>query len=121
MGNWNAPQDTVGIVLAGTEATENELAVECGGYAHVSVASQMAPVSFRAVQSLSTLACGPSNADIIDALVVAAHELLRYVRKLKFSKRLMLVTDGSCSAAIDEEQATDLPDSSGSEKQQSKL
>jgi hypothetical protein len=47
-------QDVVGLVLHGTQATENTVAAEYGGdqYMHITETHAMAPVSYRTLEAL---------------------------------------------------------------------
>mmetsp|Transcript_14050 Transcript_14050/g.36347 ORF Transcript_14050/g.36347 Transcript_14050/m.36347 type:complete len:778 (-) Transcript_14050:321-2654(-) len=98
-------QDVVGIVLHGTEDTRNAVATEYGDeqYLHISEAHPMAPVNYRTLEALDRSAEAPAvdpedSADLIDSLCVGMAAVNAYVGKLKFAKRVILLTDGTSPA-----------------------
>jgi ATP-dependent DNA helicase 2 subunit 2 len=98
----HAGSDAFGLALMGTAGTDNECAgapddeggESYGGYEHISVMGAMGPVTANRIESVSSIQVESGQADAIDGLVVASDALVRYVRKLKFAKRIMLISDG---------------------------
>ena len=90
-------QDVLGIGLVGTEGTDNMVHDEMGEgeYEHVSVVKQVAKATFSSLAALDAAACSGASGDLIDGVVVAVDAVTKFVRKLKFGKRVILVTDGS--------------------------
>jgi hypothetical protein len=108
-------QDVVGLVLHGTQATENTVAAEYGGdqYMHITETHAMAPVSYRTLEALDRTAATPvvdpeDSADLIDSLCVGMFAVIAYVKKLKFAKRVILLTDGTSPATAEGEDGDQL-------------
>ena len=93
-------QDVVGLALLGTEDTENAVNEEMGDgqYENISVKYTVAKATFKAVSALDEAECEGETADLIDGLVVGMDAVCKFVRQLKFRKRVVLVTDGSSYA-----------------------
>ncbi|XP_065859428.1 ATP-dependent DNA helicase 2 subunit KU80 [Euphorbia lathyris] len=87
--------DEVGVVVFGTEETENDLTVEVGGYEHVKVLRNIKVVDGDAVETLQELPRGTIAGDYLDAIVVGMDMLIKkYQQTNKGKKRLCLITDG---------------------------
>ncbi|OWM64948.1 hypothetical protein CDL15_Pgr028666 [Punica granatum] len=85
--------DEVGVILFGTEETENELTKEVGGYEHVVVIQNIKVVDRDAVQTVKKLARG--TVSVLDAIVVGMDMLIKkYGATNKGKKRMCLITDG---------------------------
>ena len=97
-------QDVLGIGLVGTEGTDNMVADEMGDgqYEHVSVVKKVAKATFSSLEALDAAACSGASGDLIDGVVVAVDAITKFVRNLKFGKRLVLVTDGHAFMGIDD-------------------
>lgn len=102
------PRDVVGVALHGTEETKNPVAAEYGDgqYANISELHVIAPVSYRTLEVLDHVekqaTGGP--ADLIDSLCIGMYAIIQFVKKLKFAKRVILITDGSSPATVDDDQ-----------------
>ncbi|URD75280.1 Ku C terminal domain like [Musa troglodytarum] len=84
--------DEVGIVLFGTEDTNNELEKEVGGYEHVAVLRDIRVVDDDAVVVLKNLPRG--TFPVLDAIVVGMDMLIKkFGVSDKGKKRLYLITD----------------------------
>ena len=106
---FHSKQDAVGLLKAGAEATDNEVALQMGGYDHIAVVGSMGPVGMKRIENVGAIHAESGCADLIDAVGVAADAIARYVRKNKWSKRVLLVSDGATSRAeLDEEQVADI-------------
>ena len=88
----------------GTEGTDNMVADEMGDgqYEHVSVVKKVAKATFSSLEALDAAACSGASGDLIDGVVVAVDAITKFVRNLKFGKRLVLVTDGHAFMGIDD-------------------
>ncbi|KAL9430024.1 hypothetical protein AB3S75_025414 [Citrus x aurantiifolia] len=87
----------VGVILFGTEETENELTKEVGGYEHVKVLQDIKVVDGHLVQSLKHLPQGTCAGDFLDAIVVGVDMLIKkYGETYKGKKHLCLITDALC-------------------------
>ncbi|KAG9445380.1 hypothetical protein H6P81_016720 [Aristolochia fimbriata] len=85
--------DEVGIVIFGTEETENELMVEVGGYEHVMVFWHVKVVDIDLFKALHKLPRGNTVGDFLDALVVGLDMLLKkFGPTNKGKQRLCLIT-----------------------------
>lgn len=89
-------QDVVGLALLGTQETENAVNEEMGDgqYENISVKHPVCKATFKAVSALDDAECEGATADLIDGLVVGMDAVCKFVRHLKFAKRVVLVTDG---------------------------
>ncbi|WCJ22843.1 ATP-dependent DNA helicase 2 subunit KU80 [Euphorbia peplus] len=86
--------DEVGVVVFGTEDTENELTVEVGGYKHIKVLQKIKVVNRDAVDILQELPRGTVAGDYLDAIVVGMDMMIKkYQLTNKGKKRLLLITD----------------------------
>ncbi|XP_057501213.1 ATP-dependent DNA helicase 2 subunit KU80 isoform X1 [Actinidia eriantha] len=89
--------DEVGVVLFGTEDTNNELTKEVGGYEHVVVLRHIKVVDGDAVEALQQLPRGTVAGDFLDAIVVGMDMLIKkFGQTNKGKKRLCLVTNALC-------------------------
>eukprot|EP01065_Artemidia_motanka_P052147 TRINITY_DN9341_c0_g2_i1.p1 TRINITY_DN9341_c0_g2~~TRINITY_DN9341_c0_g2_i1.p1 ORF type:complete len:779 (+),score=293.22 TRINITY_DN9341_c0_g2_i1:73-2409(+) len=87
-------QDEVGVVLFGTNGTHNVLNRETGGYENITVLLPIARPTVDSVRAVEKArADGHSKADMLDALIIAADMLHRRVGKLRFGRRIFLITD----------------------------
>ncbi|KAI0862643.1 Ku70/Ku80 N-terminal alpha/beta domain-containing protein [Xylaria cubensis] len=87
---WN-----VGVVGVGTEETDNPLE-EGEGYEHISVLQELGPMT---MSSLGTLrdrvkTSDTQIGDCISAVVLAIEMIEKLTKKLKYNRRIILVTDG---------------------------
>ncbi|MCH80080.1 ATP-dependent DNA helicase 2 subunit KU80-like, partial [Trifolium medium] len=91
--------DEVGIVLFGTEDTDNELTTEVGGYQHVVVSKNSKVVDGDIVEALQQLPRGTADGDylVLDAVIVAMDMLIKkFGETNKGKKRLCLITNAQC-------------------------
>ncbi|WJX49311.1 ATP-dependent DNA helicase II subunit 2 [Trifolium repens] len=89
--------DEVGIVLFGTEDTDNELTTEVGGYQHVVVSKNSKVVDGDIVEALQQLPRGTADGDFLDAVIVAMDMLIKkFGETNKGKKRLCLITNAQC-------------------------
>ncbi|XP_020219252.1 ATP-dependent DNA helicase 2 subunit KU80 isoform X1 [Cajanus cajan] len=86
--------DEVGIVLFGTEDTDNELTSEVGGYQHVVVLKDIKVVDGDIVEALQQLPRGKNDGDFLDAVIVAMDMLIKkFGETNKGKKRMCLITN----------------------------
>lgn len=106
----HSKQDAFGMLLVGSAETHNTCSEEMGGYEHLRVAGSMGSVGMKRVLEVGEIRTEVGGrADAVDAVVVAADALARYVRKNKWAKRIVLLTDGaSLSADCDDDELGDI-------------
>ncbi|TKY63746.1 ATP-dependent DNA helicase 2 subunit KU80 [Spatholobus suberectus] len=89
--------DEVGVVLFGTEDTDNELTTEVGGYQHVVVLKNIKVVDGDIVEALQQLPQGTTDGDFLDAVIVGMDMLIKkFGETNKGKKRLCLITNAQC-------------------------
>ncbi|GMH00585.1 hypothetical protein Nepgr_002424 [Nepenthes gracilis] len=89
--------DEVGVVLLGTEETNNELTREVGGYEHVFVLRNIKVVDGDLVDVVQELPRGTVAGDFLDAIVVGMDMLIKkYGPTNKGKQRLCLITNALC-------------------------
>ncbi|RYR71031.1 hypothetical protein Ahy_A02g005336 isoform A [Arachis hypogaea] len=87
--------DEVGVVLFGTEDTDNELTEEVGGYQHVVVLKNIKVVEGDIVEALQQLPRGATH--VLDAIIVGMDMLIKkFGETNKGKKRLCLITNAQC-------------------------
>lgn len=87
---WN-----VGVVGLRTDDTQNDYQ-DGDGYNNISVLKKLGPVSLANLKELSSL-IKPSNTefgDAMSAIIVAAEMIGDLTKKLKYTRRIYLITDG---------------------------
>ncbi|KAL1818599.1 hypothetical protein ACET3Z_013468 [Daucus carota] len=88
--------DDVGVVIFGTEDTDNELTNEVGGYEHVVVLNHLKVVDGDLIKVLEQLPRGTVDGDFLDAIVVGMDMLIKkFGQTIKGKKRLCLITDAT--------------------------
>ncbi|KAF6138256.1 hypothetical protein GIB67_019426 [Kingdonia uniflora] len=86
--------DEVGVVLFGTEDTNNELTEEIGGYKHVVVLQKSKVVDGLLIEELQKLPRGTIPGDFLDVIVVGMDMLIKkFGPTNKGKKRLCLITN----------------------------
>ena len=104
-------QDVVGILLLGTEKSENALNAEMGDgqYEHITTLRNMAKVDFDALRTVhDELEADSGAADLVDGIALGLHLLLGFVRKLKFAKRLLIITSAAAPCDPDDDNLGEL-------------
>ncbi|RHY26300.1 hypothetical protein DYB32_007757 [Aphanomyces invadans] len=90
--------DEVGIVMYGTEGTDNQLNSDDGNnYKNVTVLSSIAPVTFDLAKQLQAMeaASVETPADVLDGIIVALDLVIRRTDNKKYDKRLVVITDAA--------------------------
>uniref|UniRef100_A0A1D1Z9U1 ATP-dependent DNA helicase 2 subunit KU80 n=1 Tax=Anthurium amnicola TaxID=1678845 RepID=A0A1D1Z9U1_9ARAE len=89
--------DEVGIVLFGTEDTDNDLEKQVGGYEHIVVLHGIRIVDEKLVETFQKLPRGTVPGDFLDAIVVGMDMLIsKFGSTNKGKLRLCLITDAKC-------------------------
>ncbi|XP_058816505.1 X-ray repair cross-complementing protein 5 [Topomyia yanbarensis] len=104
---FSKPQDEVGLILMGTEQTNNQLNIEYGGYENISEAFELGPSNWQMLRIMEKQIKHPSkvNAGWFDALVVAMNFLKIGAQAKKFaSLKIILVSTLSVSSCLDTDQ-----------------
>lgn len=100
---------TVGVVGLNTEETDNAQDREgLEGYEHISVLQDIGPMSMTSLRDLRS-SIQPSHShggDAISAIVVALSMIEVFTKKLKYNRRIILVTNGE--TPIDDESLEDV-------------
>lgn len=90
---------TVGVIGVRTDETDNPLGGEeegCEGYENISVLQELGPMTMRDLETLRgrVKASDTQGGDCISAIVVAIEMIEKFTKKLKYNRRIILVTDG---------------------------
>jgi ATP-dependent DNA helicase 2 subunit 2 len=100
---------TVGVVGLNTEETDNAQDRESlEGYEHISVLQDIGPMTLTSLRDLRS-SIQPSHSyggDAISAIVVALSMIEVFTKKLKYNRRIILVTNGE--TPIDDESSEDV-------------
>lgn len=101
---WDKVTDTVaanrktlcvGVVGLRTDGTDNKLQDD-DGYENITVLQDLGPMTMSSLRSLQS-AVQPSNVsagDAISAIVIAVDMIDTFTKKLKWNRKIFLVTDG---------------------------
>ncbi|XP_062546603.1 X-ray repair cross-complementing protein 5 [Armigeres subalbatus] len=103
---FSKPQDEVGLVLMGTDETNNQLNLDYGGYQYISEAFELNPSNWQMLRILEKQV-HPStvNGDWFDALIVAMNFLKVNAQAKKFaSLKIILVSALSVASHLDSDQ-----------------
>ncbi|KAK7941185.1 ATP-dependent DNA helicase II subunit 2 [Apiospora aurea] len=101
---WN-----IGVVGLKTDETDNPLAEE-DGYNNISVLRELGPMGMAGLRSLQEK-IQPSSTDVGDclsAIVIAMEMIQTFTKKLKYNRRIFLVTNGESPLGEDEEAVTEI-------------
>ncbi|KAI9512304.1 SPOC domain-like protein [Russula earlei] len=94
--------DQCGVVLFGTEETDNVVNRTDGGYDNISEFLPIAQPSADTLSKLATLQPSNVSGDPVDALVVGAETLNNYLRtKRSWTGKIVLLTDGESPIHIE--------------------
>ncbi|KAI1458335.1 ATP-dependent DNA helicase II subunit 2 [Annulohypoxylon moriforme] len=96
---------TVGVVGVRTDKTSNPLQDQQEeGYENISILQELGPMNLTGLRSLQSL-IKPSDTesgDSISAIVLAIDMIGRFTKKLKYKRKIILVTDGEGSVDPDD-------------------
>ncbi|KAK3948886.1 SPOC like C-terminal domain-containing protein [Pseudoneurospora amorphoporcata] len=101
---WN-----VGVVGLNTDETDNnENREEYQGYENISVLQELGPMSMTSLRALKSQIepSSTSSADAISAIVVALRMIQVFTKKLKYKRKIILVTNGE--SPIDDHQSEEV-------------
>jgi ATP-dependent DNA helicase 2 subunit 2 len=86
---------TVGVIGLRTESTDNPLGSE-EGYENISIMQPLGPMVMSDLRKLQEgiKVSGTENGDAISAIVVAQNMIEVFTKKLKYYRKIVLVTDG---------------------------
>ena len=87
----NAKGDEVGLILVGTEGTDNELADPDGGYANIVTASGLGKSTLELYNAVTDIRESTATGDILDAIVLAAYLLDQ--KATKVTRRVVVMTN----------------------------
>ncbi|KAI1098989.1 ATP-dependent DNA helicase II subunit 2 [Jackrogersella minutella] len=100
---------TVGVVGVRTDETSNPLHGHEGeGYENISILQELGPMNLTSLRNLQGL-IKPSDTesgDSISAIVLAVDMIERFTKKLKYKRKIILVTDGE--GAVDPDDIDDI-------------
>ncbi|TGJ87728.1 hypothetical protein E0Z10_g1041 [Xylaria hypoxylon] len=91
---WN-----VGVVGVRTDETDNPLGARedgCEGYEHISVLQELGPMTMNSLAALRdhVKTSDTQTGDCISAIVLAIEMIEKLTKKLKYNRKIILVTDG---------------------------
>ena len=96
---------TIGVVGVRTDETSNPLQDrQEDGYENISILQELGPMNLTSLRSLRSL-IKPSNTktgDSISAIVLAVDMIEKFTKKLKYNRKIILVTDGEGSVDPDD-------------------
>lgn len=102
---------TVGVVGLGTDETDNPPHHEgLQGYHHISILQEIGTIGMSSLRDLKNK-IQPSNTsggDAISAIVVATNMIELYTKKLKYNRKIFLVTNGDTPIDDTEESIDDV-------------
>ncbi|RBR25821.1 uncharacterized protein FIESC28_01314 [Fusarium coffeatum] len=97
----------VGVVGLRTDETDNKLQDD-DGYENISVLQEMGPMTMSSLRDLQSLV-KPSNTwagDAVSAIVIAVDMMDTFTKKLKWNRKIFLITDGQ--GPIDADDLSDI-------------
>ena len=85
----------VGVVGLRTDETSNKLDAD-DGYENISVLQELGPMSMSSLRNLQATIkpSSTSTGDAVSAIVVAVEMMDSFTKKLKWNRKIVLVTDG---------------------------
>lgn len=95
---------TLGVIGVRTDSTNNELDGE-ESFEHISVLQeigQLLPPGLKQLRQLISVS-NTDEGDVISAIVIAIQMITKYTKKLKYKRKIVLVTDGRGSLDSDPE------------------
>ena len=104
-----AKSHEVGIVMMGSEITDNDLAEECGGYEHIAVIKELEKADVNSMLMVNQIETTQHSADLLDAVVIGIDMISKRCGKKKYKKRMFILTDGN-STTMSDDQLNDIVD-----------
>lgn len=98
---------TIGVLGVGTDETDHPLQEE-SGYENISLLRDIGPMSLPEMRELQAriVASDAAFGDCVSAIVVAVDMIEKYTKKLKYNRKIVLVTNGE--TPIDGDDITDI-------------
>ncbi|KAJ3206608.1 X-ray repair cross-complementing protein 5, partial [Clydaea vesicula] len=95
--------DVVELIFAGTDETDNPLA-EDGQYENLNLKFSFTQANIKMIKYLDSLKKKPNNGnvDIMDALILALFSMNNFCKKLKYEKRIYILTDCQNDMLLDD-------------------
>ncbi|TNV73932.1 hypothetical protein FGO68_gene16167 [Halteria grandinella] len=99
----------MGVVLMGTQKTDNHLADQIGGgqYANVTTFRAIEKLNLDALRSVTEgIACedrAATKGDMVDGLIVAMDMMARHCGTKKYKRRIFVITDGERETKYDQD------------------
>lgn len=96
---------TIGVVGVRTNETKNPLQEDGqDGYEHISILQELGPMNLTSLHELQGLikASDTEAGDSISAIVIAVDMIEKFTKKLKYKRKIILVTDGEGSVDPDD-------------------
>ncbi|GJC86472.1 ATP-dependent DNA helicase II subunit 2 [Colletotrichum liriopes] len=86
---------TVGVIGLKTDETRNAMQDE-GGYENISVLQELGPMTMTSLRELKEVVkpSGTETGDAVSAVVLAVDMIETFTKKLKYKRRVYLITDG---------------------------
>ncbi|KAF8323293.1 SPOC domain-like protein [Clavulina sp. PMI_390] len=95
--------DMCGIVLYGTEGTDNPVSDDHGGYDHVSMLFPIHTPTTRTIAALDQIQGSTSHADFLDGLIVALYIQNSHLsNKPSWTRKAILITDGESPMELED-------------------
>lgn len=98
---FQSKQDLMGLVLFGTDETNNRLSQD-GFYEHITVVKELSKPDLEMIRFIDQINPEGAQGDFIDALIVALDMIIDTTGTRKFQKRIFLLTDAGCPANADD-------------------
>ncbi|EMD41347.1 hypothetical protein CERSUDRAFT_146244 [Gelatoporia subvermispora B] len=96
-----------GLILFGTDDTDNTVNEKNGGYEHVSEYIPILQPDVRTLAKISGIEPSETTGDAIDALIVGIETQQEYLeRKPSWTRKIVLITDGESPIEIEDWEAT---------------
>jgi ATP-dependent DNA helicase 2 subunit 2 len=94
--------DQCGVILFGSEDTDNIINRKNGGYNNVSEYIEIAQPNAGTLASLDLLEPTSESGDAIDALIVGVETQSNYLAKKKWTRKIVLITDGETPLELED-------------------
>ncbi|OCH84687.1 ku80-like protein [Obba rivulosa] len=99
--------DQCGVILFGTDDTDNIVNEKNGGYEHVTEYIPIAQPDAGTLAKISAIQPSETTGDAIDALIVGIETQHQYLtRKATWTRKIVLITDGESPIEIEDWEAT---------------
>ncbi|XP_065185037.1 X-ray repair cross-complementing protein 5-like [Sycon ciliatum] len=100
---FSQSKDEIGLVLVGTNDTDNALANDGAGYEHVSTVRSLGQCDWKFLQYLEDkIVPGDDGGDLVDGLVVALDLLARETQGRKCNRRILMITNAGSPCSEDQ-------------------